>query len=184
MPRLLRPEAQPAVPLEPSRPGVVETPSTTPSLPVGIPQFAAVKDRVASGLKPLLDGLEWLRGNGYRTVLHIKQPGEDDSADRRLIEKNGLVYLSLEVSPLILNRAVVDQFNRIVSDPANLPLFVYDKDGIVAGGLWYLHFRIVERASDEAARARAGRLGFREDAGADYKTMLLAVQQFLRQNPQ
>ena len=38
---------------------------------------------VTSGLKPSLDGLEWLQANHYRAVLHVRQPGEDDSADRQ-----------------------------------------------------------------------------------------------------
>src|SRR2546425_2522782 len=40
-------------------------------LPVGIPQFAVVKDnQVSAGLRPSLDeGLDWLQVNGYKTVL-------------------------------------------------------------------------------------------------------------------
>ena len=58
------------------------------------------EDRVASGLRPLLDGgLDWLQANGYRTVLHLRQPGEDDTADRKQVEKRGMKYLSMEVSP-------------------------------------------------------------------------------------
>ena len=43
--------------------------------------------RVTSGLRPQLDGLDWLQAHGYRTVLHIRAPGEDDTADRRQVEK-------------------------------------------------------------------------------------------------
>ena len=58
-----------------------------------------------------------------------------------------------------------------------LPLFVFDRDGSVAGGLWYLHFRLVEKLSDEKARAEAARLGFREDGAS--RTMWIAVQNYL-----
>ena len=124
-------------------------------------------------------GLEWLQANQYRAVLHIRLPGQDDSADRQQVEKRGMKYLSLEVSPQTLSRQVVDAFNRIVNDPLNHPLFVYDKDGTLAGGLWYLHFRTVDRASDDVARAKAVRLGLRDDPNGANPEMWLAIQKYL-----
>lgn len=161
-------------------PAVSEDRSRPPSLPVGIPQFATVRDQVAAGLKPSLDGgLDWLQANGYRTVLHVRAPGEDDSADRREVEKRGLKYFSLEVSPETLSRALVEQFSRIVNDKANYPLFVYDKNGMKAGALWYLTFRLIDRETDDAARTRAGRLGLKEDPEGEHRAMWLAIQKLL-----
>jgi protein tyrosine phosphatase (PTP) superfamily phosphohydrolase (DUF442 family) len=155
--------------------------ATKPSgLPVGIPQFASVVERVASGLRPSLDeGLDWLQQNGYRTVLFVRAPGEDDSADQKQVEKRGMKYLSVELSPLSLKREVVDSFNRIVGDSSGYPLFVYDRDGSLAGSLWYLHFRTSEKLEDDAARLRAGRLGLREDPDGPHRLMWLAIQKYL-----
>jgi protein tyrosine phosphatase (PTP) superfamily phosphohydrolase (DUF442 family) len=151
----------------------------TPLLPAGIPQFAIVKDQVANGLKPMLDGVDWLKQNNYRTVLHLRQPGEDDAAERTLFEMRGLRYVSLEVSAQTLSPAVVDEFNRIVSDHSNQPLFVYDKTGPLAGSLWYLHFRQIEHQGDVEARRRAGQLGLRETPGGLQQEMWLAIQKYL-----
>src|SRR5262249_48967695 len=140
-------------------------------------------DQVASGLKPLLDGLDWLQAAGYRTVLHVRLPGTDDSADRREVEKRGLKYLSLEVSPQTLSQAAVEQFNRTIGDPANYPLFVYDRDGMLAGGLWYLYFRTAERQTDDAARTQANRLGLKEAATDEHRAMWLAIQKYLSSLP-
>lgn len=160
--------------------GVGEEPSATPQLPVGIPQFSMPGKQVAAGLRPIsVDGLDWLASNGYRTVVHVRRPGQDDSSDRSQFEKRGLRYLSLEVSPETLSREVVERFNKAVNDAGNLPIFVYDKDGILAGGLWYLHFRLSEGAGDEDARARASRLGLRPDQEGEGKRMWLAVQKYL-----
>src|SRR5216683_2675116 len=148
----------------------------TPLLPAGIPQFAIAKDQVATGLKPMLDGVDWLKENGYRTVLHLRQPGEDDAAERNLFEMRGLKYLSLELSPQTLSRSVVDEFNRIVNERTNQPLFVYDKTGPLTGSLWYLHFREIEHLSDAEARTRAGRLGLRETSTGLQQEMWLAIQ--------
>ena len=163
----------------PSRPAAGEERAPTPLLPAGIPQFAIAQDQVATGLKPMLDGVEWLKQNGYRAVLHLRQPEEDDAAERKFFEMRGLKFLSLEVSPQTLSRAVVDEFNRIVADRSNHPLFIYDKHGTLTGGLWYLHFRQQERLSDEEARTRAARLGLREAQDGIGREMWLAIQRYL-----
>jgi protein tyrosine phosphatase (PTP) superfamily phosphohydrolase (DUF442 family) len=162
-------------------PGVAEERAGTPALPSGIPQFAMAKPGVASGLRPTLEGLDWLKAKGYRTVLYVCNPEEDDSSDREQIEKKrGLKYVSLKVSPENLTPTLVDEFNHIVSDASNYPLFVYDKAGAVAGGLWYLHFRIVDLAPDDEARLKAGRLGLKENGDDLHKRMWIAVQKCLR----
>src|SRR5262249_23319512 len=112
------------------------------ALPVGIPQFANAIDNVTTGLRPSLDdGLDWLQARGYRTVLHIRPPAEEDAADRKQVEKRAMKYLSLEVSPQTLTKAIVEEFARMVSDESLRTMFVYDRDGSLAGGLWYLYFR-------------------------------------------
>jgi protein tyrosine phosphatase (PTP) superfamily phosphohydrolase (DUF442 family) len=160
-------------------PAAKDPSSATPPLPVDIPQFAVAKPNIASGQQPFPDGIAWLKTHGYRTVLHIRSPGEDDSAARRQFEGQGLRYLSLEVSPQTLSRTVVEEFNRLVTDKNNLPLFVYDRDGSLAGGLWYLHFRLADGASEEKARADAAYLGFKDVEGP-HRTMWVAVQNYLQ----
>jgi protein tyrosine phosphatase (PTP) superfamily phosphohydrolase (DUF442 family) len=166
----------PAAPL----PSLRDDKDTAPPLAVDIPQFALAKDGVASGLQPFPDGIAWLQTHRYRTVLHLRAPGEDDSAARRQFEKRGLHYVSLEVSPKALSKDVVDQFDRLVTENANLPLFIYDKDGALAGGLWYLYFRTAEGTSDERARSEAIRLGFQPEQNNEHRTMWVAVQNYLR----
>jgi protein tyrosine phosphatase (PTP) superfamily phosphohydrolase (DUF442 family) len=156
-----------------------EKPPRSPELPVGIANFAVALPDVASGLRPMLDGLDWLKANGYRAVLQVRAPGENSDADRRLFEQRGLKYLTLEVSPTTLTAQVVDEFNKIVTDPANRPLFVYDRDGSLTGALWYLHFRTAGKLSDEEARKKAAQLGLKEDADGASREMWLAVQKYL-----
>jgi protein tyrosine phosphatase (PTP) superfamily phosphohydrolase (DUF442 family) len=174
--RLQPPEFAPESPVKPA---VVEERPPSPALPVGIPLFASVKDQVASGLKPLVDGWDWLKDNGFRTVLHLRQPGEDDSADRLQVQKRGLKYVSVEVSPKTVSKTLVDDFNRIITDKGNYPLFVYDRDGVLAGGLWYLYFRTVDRLADDAARKKASTLGLKAEQDGDQRVMWLAIQKFL-----
>jgi protein tyrosine phosphatase (PTP) superfamily phosphohydrolase (DUF442 family) len=150
------------------------------AFPAGIPDFNPLKEGVATGLRPSLDGLDWLQANGYHTVLHVRKPGEDDSADRKQVENRKITYLSVEVSPQTLDKKTVDKFSGFVADKIAYPLFVYDRDGSLAGGLWYLFFRTVEQNSDDVARIRAGSVGFREDRDDNHRSMWLAVQNYLK----
>ncbi len=155
-------------------------PAVTPSLPVGIVDFAvALPDRVAGGRKPALDGLDWLKANGYKSALLLRRPSESDAADRKQIEARGLAFLTLEVSPVTLSAATVDDFSKLVEASTTQPMFVYDADGSLSGGLWYLYFRRVEKRSDETARLRATRLGLKENADGPQREMWLAVQKVL-----
>ena len=145
-------------------------------LPIDLPGFMVVKPRVANGLKPFPEGIDWLKAKGYRTALHLRAPGDDGAAAKRLFEKKGLDYRSLDVSAATLDEEKLKEFSAIVGDEKLYPLFVYDKDGSVAGGMWYLHNRIALGESDERSKAEAARLGLRLDDDGDHRTMWLAVQ--------
>ncbi len=177
-----KPQPRPNPP-GPKTPTVAVPPASppAPALPVGIPQFAEAKPGVAAGLRPMLDGLDWLQSNGYRTVVRIRAAGEDDATDRKQVEKRGLRYVVLEVSPESLTQQTLADFTRLVTDPAGRPAFVYDRDGALAGPLWYLHFRTADGLGDEAARVRAGTLGLREDRDGAHREMWQAARRLLAQ---
>jgi protein tyrosine phosphatase (PTP) superfamily phosphohydrolase (DUF442 family) len=164
---------------QPGSSPAVDAPASAPPLPVGIPQFASVQDQVTAGLKPHLDGLDWLGDNGYRTVLRVRQPGEEDAADRRLVELRGMKFQSLEIAPQSLTRKQVEAFNQAVADPALRPLFVYDEDGSLAGPLWYLYFRTAGHLPDEEARTKAESLGLNLGPKSNQQVLWLAVQKYL-----
>ena len=179
--RLNSPEAavnprQPAV----SEGRTAEPPPAAP-LPTEIRQFAPMYDRVASGLRPeKTEGLDWLKANGYRAVLYLRRTSDDETSDRREMESRGLKYLSLEIQPQSL-RESLEQFNFMVNDSANYPLFVYSRDPMISGSLWYLHFRTVDRLADDAARAKAAPLGLQEEQTEANRPMWLAIQKVLEQ---
>lgn len=187
--RLLPPElgesVQQASAEEPAKAEKVESKAAAPSptLPVGIPGFAAaIGEKVANGRKPALEGLDWLKANGYKSAILIRKPGESDAADQRQFESRGMSFTSLELTLANLDRSVVEQFNQQVANPNRQPLFVYDADGSLAGPLWYLYFRRVERLDDDAARAKAERLGLKFGE-RDQRLSWLAIQDFLSKNP-
>jgi hypothetical protein len=174
---------QPEVPAAP-KPAISESRTAEPPaapVPADIPQFNQVYNRIASGLRPLqTEGLDWLKTNGYRTALYLRRSTDDETSDKRQIENRGMKYLSLEVQPQNL-RENLDQFNQIVNDATNQPLFVYSRDPMITGSLWYVHFRAVDRMTESEARARAARLGLQEEQTESNRPMWLAIQKTLEQ---
>jgi hypothetical protein len=147
---------------------------------IDLPGFTEVVPGVVNGLKPFTDGVDLLAKKGYRTVLHLRGPGEDTTAARNIFERKGLRYLSLEVSPKLLTKELYDQFAGYVKDKGLHPLYVWDKDGSSAGALWWLYFKVELGQNDEKALAEATRINpsFSEDRDS-HKTMLLAAQRLL-----
>ncbi|HEV3082222.1 MAG TPA: hypothetical protein VGY66_20735 [Gemmataceae bacterium] len=170
--------AESTSPAKPNQPGAGQA-SASPVLPVEIPGFASAREQVSSGRKPFAEGFDYLKRNGYVAVLYIHEPGEDDSADKREAEQRGLKYFTVEVSAKTLGQPVVEQFNRLVGEAGNRPLFVYDRSGQLAGALWYLHFRTVEQMSDEAAREKATALGLKTQKENLNQPIWLAIQKYL-----
>jgi hypothetical protein len=149
--------------------------------PVGIPHFVQIREQLSNGLRPSLDdGMDWLQSHGYKTVLYIHNPATSANADRKQVEKRGMKFIDLELSPGTLSRQDSDEFSRIVNDKAAAPLFVYDRDGSLTGGLWYLHFRLTQQLSEEVARSQARSLGLRENGEGSHREMWLAAEALAR----
>jgi protein tyrosine phosphatase (PTP) superfamily phosphohydrolase (DUF442 family) len=152
---------------------------SSPALPVGIPNFAEVTDKLATGLKPDPEGFDWLRDNSYKTVLHLHRPGADLSAHKEQVEKRGLQYLPFEISPATLTRERLDAFNRTIADAEKQPLFVYDDNGASTGALWYSHLRTVKTTPAAVAQSQAERLGFRQKGTDEQDAYWTSIQTIL-----
>jgi hypothetical protein len=161
----------------PTKPPTGEPPLATSPVTVGLPGFVKVKDGLASGRKPSLDGFESLKQAGYRTVIYLHTTGADVSAAKELAEKRNLKFIAIETTPEKLADATA-LFNATVTDKANRPAYVYDDDGVRAGALWYLYFRTAEARNHDEARIRAKPLGL-TDEGEEAKAFALAVNRYL-----
>jgi hypothetical protein len=145
--------------------------------PNGLAGYTRVKEGVASGRKPTLDGFDALKQAGFRTVIYLHATGADVSAAKEVAAKRGLAFVALETTPEKL-ADVIEQFNAVVADRARQPIYVFDDDGLRAGAVWYLHFRTAEAMNDDAARVRARPLGLTAQ-GDEAKAFGLATQRIL-----
>ncbi len=139
--------------------------------------FAVVKDGVASGRVPNAASLDALKASGYRSVVYLHATGADVLTLRGEVEKRGLIFTPIEVTPARFTGAMGD-FNRAVGTAGSRPAYVADDDGVRAGAVWFAHFRTVDFLNADVARVRARALGYTDD-GADATNFQLAIQQYL-----
>ncbi|MBI3758672.1 MAG: hypothetical protein HY269_02835 [Deltaproteobacteria bacterium] len=156
-------------------------PTSQRSFPA-IAQFAEAKDNVFAGLRPSLEGLDWLEQNGVKTVVQIRLFGEDDSADKKQVEKRGMRYVAIEISPQAVTKDRADDFVQLVRESAKQGIFVYDEDGSLAGAMWYLYLRQGEILDEEPAQLRARALGLQTGRDGQHRDMWLAIRKHLGEN--
>jgi len=168
--------------LEKARQPSDEPPLKRPSVQGNIPpikQFEVAKVNVFAGLRPPLDGLDWLQANGVKIVVNVHLPNQDDSADRIQVEKRNMRYVSFEISPQTLTKDKAAEFVKLIRDGSKQSIFVYDQDGSLAGAMWYLHMRLGEILDDDAAQLRSRPLSFDPNRQGQHAEMLLAIQKLL-----
>lgn len=184
---------KPAVPPAPMLGALPPVPSNSSStytppapvvggLPVGIPEYVQVRENIATGLRPELDGLTWLKRNGIKTVIFLRGVKEDDAAARKVVENQGMAFKSLIVSPLTLTPELSREYNTLMSEAAAGPVFVYDTAGSVAGPVWYLWFRTAEKLNDEEALTNARRAGLRTMGNAEQNALMEAARLLIEKN--
>jgi protein tyrosine phosphatase (PTP) superfamily phosphohydrolase (DUF442 family) len=117
-------------------------------------------------------GLDWLKAQGYKTVVYIRNPKDDDTTDRRQVERRGMKFVSLSVTADTLSKDWIDNFNETVGRSADRPVFVYSRDASVAAAVWYLHLRTAEFLTHDEARLRAARLGLKDERSEIYQAAL------------
>jgi hypothetical protein len=147
-----------------------------------IPMFAEAKPNVYAGLRPSADGLDWLHKDKISTIVQIRSPGADDAGVKKEAEARQMRFIAFEVSKNMLTKEKADEFIRLIRDNAKSGVFVYDKDGSLAGAMWYLYLRWGEILDDDAAQLRARPLGLENTRDGAHREMWLAVQKLLSEN--
>ena len=73
-----------------------------------------------------------------------------------------MTFVPIEINAKDLHRDSVERFLKIQAESKTDKIFVYDADGSLAGAMWYLSFRLIDRDADDTARVRANSLGQNE----------------------
>lgn len=138
-----------------------QAPAQAPATdPAPIRNFLQVTPEFCTGGQPRVEHFEELKGQGIRTVLNLRTPGEHRAADEQAaVEAAGMRYVNIPVVYQAPTAAQVDEFLRITDDPANRPMFIHCTAAIRVGAFWLIRRVVRDGMAWEAALAEARKVG-------------------------
>lgn len=118
-----------------------------------VPNFDQVEEGFTRGGQPEQDGVDWLVARGVATEVDLR--GDDRDNQWVAPEWKNVKRYTVDVpdyEPPTF--AQVEEFVRLVQDPANRPVFVHCKAGVGRTGVMIACWRITQGMSAEDALAR------------------------------
>ncbi|HEY7221155.1 MAG TPA: hypothetical protein VH985_22475, partial [Candidatus Binatia bacterium] len=94
--------------------------------PVDAPMVLCIDDKPMVGGQPSAAAYAKAAASGYRSVLTLRsaKDGVQLTRERLLVEQNKLRYFNIPFSGKLPRREQVDEFLRLVQDPANHPMLI------------------------------------------------------------
>lgn len=133
----------------------------------GTTNFSRVDATVACGGATTALAFPALKAQGFTTVVNLRQasePGADIEANKASAESVGLKYIHLPFNGASPDPAVVDQFLKTVTDPANQPVYIHCASANRVGALWLVKRVLVDKWPIEKATAEARAIGLASEA--------------------
>ena len=132
---------------------------------IRIKNFGMVNETFYRGAQPERVDYEGLAAGGIRSVLNLRS--DDQPVEQKLVEASGMKYFSIKMSDSSWPTKVqVERFLKIVTDPANLPIFVHCKGGQHRAGVMTAVYRIEHDGwTADQAYAEMVRYGFNSGFG-------------------
>lgn len=129
----------------------------------GIRNFLWVDAQVCTGGQPTLTDLVRLKQQGVSAVINLRRAGEPATLGEEAARASqlGLRYFNIPVDPKAPQDAQVEEFLRLMRDPANRPVFIHCCSGSRVGAFWMIRRVLVDGWSVAAAEAEANRIGLK-----------------------
>lgn len=104
----------------------------------GLPNFAKVSEVLYRGAQPDRKGFEELKKLGVKSIVNLRA----GHPDRKLIEGLGFRYFSIPANTWDVSDSHSTRFLKVLSDPANQPVFVHCQHGSDRTGTMVAIYRI------------------------------------------
>jgi protein tyrosine phosphatase (PTP) superfamily phosphohydrolase (DUF442 family) len=117
----------------------------------------ATESRVFPGLKE----------RGYKSIVNLREATEVGAAipeSRAMASANGLKFIHLPLNAAKPDEAVVDEFIKVVTDPANQPVFINCGSANRVGAVWLAKRMLVDKWDEARALEEAKFIGLSNEA--------------------
>lgn len=126
-----------------------------------------INDHLTVGPQPTEEELKQLVAEGFRSVVNLRMPGEEEQPlspddEKEQVRALGLEYLHIPVSKEGIQPEQVDRFRHKVQRLPG-PVFVHCHSGKRAGALAMIHTACEAGISGEQTLHQAEQMGFRCD---------------------
>lgn len=138
----------------------------------GVGNFAKISDVLYRGEQPTAEGMAELKKMGIKTVVNLRE----FHSDRDELKGTGLQYVHINCKAWHPEEEDVLAFLKVVTDPANQPVFVHCQHGADRTGMMCASYRIVEQGWPvEDAAKETHNFGFHK-IFSDIQKFLLAFK--------
>jgi len=136
---------------------------------VEIEKFHRVDDRVSTGAQPTVAQIAGLAGEGFRTVINLREPVEHEAAaEEAAVRDLGMDYVNIPVCTTDPKDAQADAFLKITADPRIYPVFIHCGTANRVAAFWMIRRIVVEGWSPEDAEKEAREIGLKSAVMRDF----------------
>lgn len=118
-----------------------------------IPNFLPISDRLATAGQPTVEQFAAIAEAGFAVVINLALPTSDHALpdERAVVEAHGMTYSAI---PVVWEKPTVDdfqQFQAVLADHAQVPVFVHCAKNMRVSVFVYLHRCLCGVSPSEAA---------------------------------
>src|SRR5882762_10879880 len=139
---------------------------TKETLP-GVTNFARLETTIACAGATTPGAVAGLKQMGYASIINLRQASEagaDVEAETAAAKAAGINFIHIPFNAASPDPAVVDNFLKTVTDPANQPAFVHCASANRAAAMWMIKRMQVDKWDADRAGAEASALGLTNSA--------------------
>ncbi len=125
-----------------------------------IPNYRLLQPGLATAGQPAPEALARLKEMGFRTVVNLRTEQEGTAEERKVVEAEGLRYVSVPVTAESLSLADADAVGKVLDDPSTAPVLLHCASSNRVGAVWAL-IKVREGKSLDNALAAGREAGLR-----------------------
>lgn len=125
-----------------------------------IKNFLRVNETICTGGQPTMEDLARMKAEGIKAIINLRRPAEYNFDEEAAKAKElGLRYFNIPVDVNALKDEQVEEYLKLMTDPANRPVFIHCMSANRVGGFWMIRRVLVDHWKVEDAQKEAEKMG-------------------------